>query len=199
MHVDEQDDAIAAFLDPAPHFSDDVLARMVSQIRLVLMIADEQQGYFSHANEPASEANQAARHILMDFCHRANHGTQQSDVTIKWLASCFIKALEHENPRNPLQSFGLLPRPKGKPPDESTPFDVAAWVLVARRRGYEKAEAKSMAADVFHIELKHVERQIRDQGLTPEMLSQDEEVWDIHFNIPSRSKRARPLPKPRKA
>ena len=54
-----------------------------------------------------------------------------------------------------------------------------------------------MAAEVFHIDLKHVERLIRDQGLTPEMLSPDEELWDIHFNIPGRDKPARPLPKPR--
>lgn len=195
--MDQQDDAIAAFLDPAPHFSDEELARMVSQIRLALMIADEQPGYFSHANEPASEANQAARHILMDFCHRARHGTEQSDVTIKWLAGCFMKALGHENPRNPLQSFGLLPRAKGQPKDETGAFDVAAWVLVAMRRGYTKAEAKDMAAAEFDIDLKHVERLIRDQGLAPEMLSPDEEVWDIHFNIPSGDKPARPIPQPK--
>ncbi len=170
---------------------------MVSQIRLALMIADEQQGYFSHANEPASEANQAARHILMDFIHRARHGTQQSDVAIKWLASCFMMALEHKNPRNPLQSFGLLPRKKGQPPDETTPFDVAAWVLVATRRGYTKAEAKGMAASEFDIDLRHVERHIRRQALKPEMLNPDEELWDIHFNIPSGDKPARPIPRPK--
>jgi hypothetical protein len=192
--VDEQDDAIAAFLDPAPGHSDDELARMVSDIRFALMMADEGLGDFTHSNPQASGANQAARHILMDFIHRAQHGTQQSDVAIKWLASCFMKALEHENPRNPMQSFGLLPRPKGKPPDETKAFDVAAWVIVARRRGYEKAEAKDMAAAVFHTDLKTVERYMREAALEPEHLTANDETWEIHFNIPCRSKPARPLP-----
>jgi hypothetical protein len=197
--VDNEDDASAVFLDPSPHFSDEELVRMVSQIRTVLMISYDDPDSFSHANERAADANKQARHILMDFWHRALHRTDQSPVTIEWLASCFMKVLDHEHPRNPLQSFGLLPRPKGKPRDEMNSFDVAAWVLVAMRRGYTKAEAKDMAAGVFDIDLKQVERHMRNEALKPEHLSADEETWDIHFNIPSRDKPARPLPEPRRS
>lgn len=192
---DAEEDAVTP--DPAPFLTEREIGDMVAFIKTTLFVALGDPSTLSRKNERAQEADDMARTLLMDFCHRAMHKAVQSERTIKWLSDAFVALLDHEHAEKPLQAFGLLPRPRGKPNDDRKPFDVAAWVLVATRRGYEK-EAKSMAADVFHIDLKHVERLIRDQGLTPEMLSPDEGLWDIHFNIPGRDKPARPLPKPRR-
>lgn len=193
---DAEEDAVTP--DPAPFLTEREIGDMVAFIKTTLFVALGDPSTLSRKNERALEADDMARTLLMDFCHRAMNKAGQSERTIKWLSDAFMALLDHENAEQPLHAFGMLPRAKGKPKDSMKPFDVAAWVLVAIRRGYKKAEAKSMAADVFHIELKQVERHIRDQGLTPEMLSPDEGLWDIHFNIPGRDKPARPLPKPRR-
>lgn len=197
MHVSDVDeDAVTP--DPAPFLTEREIGEMVAFIKTTLFVALGDPSTLSRKNERAQEADDMARTLLMDFCHRAMHKAGQSERTIKWLSDAFMALLDHEHADKPLQAFGLLPRAKGQPKDEMGAFDVAAWVLVTMRRGYTKAEAKDMAAAVFDIDLKHVERLMRNQGLTPEMLSLDEEVWDIHFNIPGRDKPARPLPRPRR-
>lgn len=170
---------------------------MVAHVRTTLFIALSDPATFSRANERALEADDMARSLIEDFCHRAMFKTPQSHQTVKWLADSLRSVLNHEYPQAPLRSFGLLPRSKGKPQDETRPFDVAAWVLVAMRRGYTKAEAKEMAASAFDIDLKQVERHIREQALTPESLNPDEALWDSKFNAQRPDDPARPLPKPK--
>lgn len=180
--------------DQDKSLDDDDLAKLVACIRSAQTQSLAYPEAFTRGTPWAEDANEAARLLLMNFCNRALSGEQQSPVTVEWLKDAFISVLEYEHPTHPLQSFGLLPRSKGRQNNNIKSFDVAAWVLLTIRRGYTRRQAKEMAASTFQIELRTVEANLRDSALTDANLTNDESLWEARFNSASRSRRARPLP-----
>jgi hypothetical protein len=115
--------------------------------------------------------------VLVDFCFRQLFGVPQSTVTMNWLQEAFDKLLSHE----PAGSVFPLPkRSAHRPKDSTRATEVAWWMHWAVARGYTVAEAKGLAADMFSVELKSVERYRRQaaQWVAGMNLSSD---WEDYF------------------
>jgi hypothetical protein len=124
-----------------------------------------------------------ARYIIKDFQLRQFLGVPQSDVTLEWLGEALGAILEYSDP---LQTLGLLPRPKKRPADPQRGWDVACWVTVTQKRGYSRAEAIQSAAQLFCMDESNVRKLVK---AGPEWMNPDQDIWDEYFQL-----RNRPLP-----
>lgn len=105
----------------------------------------------------------AALAIINDFCLRQSLNEAQSPEALRWLAEVLRRIVEHKD-KDPLQSLGLLPRPRHRPADPQRAIDVAWWIQAARDRGHSLKAAKDLAASAFAKELKRIEG-LRREGL----------------------------------
>lgn len=155
---------------PVSHPDDVLLTEWVDRIR------DGERG---------PEVDGIARAILNDFALRHFLGVPQSPVTLGWLADALTDITDYADP---LTTLGLLPRPKKRPADPQHGWDVACWVAVTQQRGYSRAQAIQMAAELFATDESNV-RKLLKKG--PSWMNPDKPVWEDYFQL-----RKRPLPNP---
>lgn len=170
----DDDDELRALYEGIDRIPEPLLARWISEIA---------------SGVRGSEVDARSRSILRDFVLRQHLGQPQSKATLDWLADMIDGVLDHQDPRALL---GLSPRPKHRLPDPwSKAAEVAIWLMQVEARGYEPAEAASLAAAVFSKDLKSIERYRRDGGKMLEWVNPSAETWEVYFE---RCKPPRPLP-----
>ncbi len=139
--------------------------------------------------EVGPKAEGFARAILVDFSLRAMCGRPQSEVTIRWLADCFDRLTEYEDPYAVL---ALARRPPHRPVGHGVKraIDVAHWVALAIQRGYTVADAAARAADLFACDVRSVHRMRKAARGWVEGMNWSAD-WDEYFRL-----LGRPLPPP---
>ena len=145
------------------------------------------------AGERGKAADGLARAILNDFILRQQLRQPHSAVTLDWLADVLGSILDHH--AEPLAALGLSKRAKHRPADPQVSMDVAWWVRLTERRGYTAAEAKEMAAALFHRDVKTVEADKRRAAGWVDGMNPDPAAGRDYFMT---LKPPRPLPKPKR-
>lgn len=130
------------------------------------------------------EVHGAALALLNDFCFRVAFDEPQSRETLRWLAEALERMVEH---KDPLQCFGLLPRANNRPADSELATEVTYWITCARKLGHD--DAKALAAECFHKDVKTIERYLRETGEWAASMNPDLEHWKRRF-----LNHGRPLP-----
>lgn len=126
------------------------------------------------SGERGDEIDGLSRVILRDFILRQYLGVSHSPITLDWIAEVFSTILDHEDP---LETLGLKPRPKHRPPDPQHGWHVACRVKAAQERGYSRAEAVNAASDLFHLDESAVRRMVKKD---PEWTN-SKANWEAHF------------------
>ena len=166
-------DRLRRFYDGASSAPDHLLAEWAATLRT------EQRNNTTHG---------LAARIMRDFVLRQWLGQQQSPVTLSWIAEVFNDILDDH--QDPMQALRLLPRRNRRPVSIRRPMNVARWVQQSILRGIPEAEANTLAAETFHIDVNTVRRHRRAMADWVAGMNPDTD-WDAHFLS---MKPPRPLP-----
>ena len=139
------------------------------------------------SGEQGHSAHGIAQEIIMDFCTRARLNRPQSTITLNWLADVLDHILDEGKP-DARRVFSLMPRREGGAEKTQEAIDIAFWIRLAEKRGYEEATAKKLAAETFYKDPKHIGLQMRRAAGWADAMNPAVD-WDEYFKY-----KRRPLP-----